>query len=152
MKSIILSCLIIIVIINLYFILSFYFIREPLKGQKLIYVKNQPIYLEIASTDDQKSRGLSGRYEIPLNTGMLFTFDKPGFYYFWMKDMQFPLDFVWIRGKEVVEITENVSFIKPSNVSKIPSFTAKQPFDKVIELNAGMIKKLNINKDDYISI
>ena len=63
---------------------------------------------EIADTRSSRELGLSGRTSLPKDTGMLFIFDTPGRYGFWMKDMLFPLDMVWInKDGVVVKIEEN---------------------------------------------
>ncbi len=81
---------------------------------------------------------------------MLFIFNKPGKYYFWMKEMLFPLDFVWINGNHVVDLTENVNSPDTDQFIKLPSFTSRFPFDKVLEINAGMIRKSNIKINDLV--
>jgi hypothetical protein len=57
-----------------------------------VKVTNNYIDAEVASNDTQKELGLSNRTCIGVNQGMLFVFDKPGKYDFWMKDMKFPID------------------------------------------------------------
>jgi len=82
-----------------------------------------------------------------VSEGMIFVFDKPDFYYFWMKDMKFPLDFIFIKNNEVVDLLENIA---PETYPK--SFTSKVKADKVIELNAGEIKKSGIKIGDKLDI
>lgn len=67
-----------------------------------------PLTVEVASTITQKQQGLSGRASLPEGRGMLFTFDQPGPYSFWMKDMNFALDFIWLQRGTVVEMEQNV--------------------------------------------
>ena len=65
---------------------------------------------ELADTPAIRERGLSGRVSMNSNQGMLFVFDRPGVYGFWMKDMNFPLDMVWIdRDHKVVSINSDVA-------------------------------------------
>ena len=59
-------------------------------------INNFEIYLDLAATNEEKRRGLSGRNGLEENEGMLFVFEEPGFYSFWMKDMLFPIDIIWI--------------------------------------------------------
>jgi uncharacterized membrane protein (UPF0127 family) len=61
-----------------------------------IYVGERPFNIEIAETYDQQSLGLGGRDELKPNTGMFFVFPSPSVQSFWMKDMKFPIDIVWI--------------------------------------------------------
>jgi uncharacterized membrane protein (UPF0127 family) len=65
---------------------------------------------EVADTAEAREQGLSGRTGIQGNDGMLFVFDEPGRYGFWMKDMQFAIDMVWVNDDGIVVYAEeNVS-------------------------------------------
>ena len=84
------------------------------------------------STADQE-RGLGGRDALPRDAGMLFVFSSPGEYGFWMKDMRFALDMVWIGGdKKVAGVTRNIS---PGTFPDV--FLPSSPISYVLELNAG---------------
>ena len=50
-------------------------------------------HVEVKDSPLERSQGLSGRQSLPTDTGILFIFDKPEVQNFWMKEMQFPLDF-----------------------------------------------------------
>jgi len=79
---------------------------------------------------------------------MLFIFPQLGTYQFWMKGMNFNLDFVFIKDDKVVDLVQNVPY---PQLGKSPqTIVAKKPFDKVLEVNAGTIKKLNIKTNDQI--
>ena len=58
--------------------------------------------VEVADTQASRELGLSGREKMGDDEGILFVFDTPGRYGFWMKDMQFPLDIIWINQNGVV--------------------------------------------------
>jgi hypothetical protein len=98
------------------------------------------INTEIADTPLLEERGLSGRISLNSNRGMLFIFSTPGIYGFWMKDMNFPLDMVWMDvNHKVVSVNSDVlpstypnTFFPPSNISF------------VLELNAGATREFGI--------
>ena len=127
------------------FLLVVYFFNskdQPLNSNlKKITVGRTEVWVEIAKTPQQKERGLSGRDFLPENQGMIFVFEKPDFLGFWMKGMKFPLDFVWIKDNKVVEISEN---IKPEDFQPPRVLQLKIPVDKVLEVNAGFVKKYGI--------
>src|SRR3989344_6562762 len=54
------------------------------------------LIVEIADTDVTRENGLSDRLTLPENAGMLFIFNTDDYHHFWMKDMNFPLDLIWI--------------------------------------------------------
>ena len=116
---------------------------------KPITIVNHLFYVEVADTDEKRSRGLSNRDKIGQNEGMLFTFSSPSYYPFWMKEMKFPLDFIWVNDKTIVDLKENVP--EPKTISETPLIVISEyRFDKVIEFNAGVIKTFNIKIGDRI--
>jgi uncharacterized membrane protein (UPF0127 family) len=105
--------------------------------------------LEIAKTEAQRERGLSYRPSLPQDTGMLFLFEKPGQYSFWMKDMHFPLDMIYINNDTVVYVFKNVP--PPRSLKQtLPIYTPDTPADKVLEINAGLSKKYGIKKGNKV--
>ena len=80
----------------------------PLHG--LLSVNGHRIRVDIADTEEKRVLGLGERDTIGDDEGMLFVFPEPDFYGFWMKDMQFPLDIVWLdEDFKVVYLKENIS-------------------------------------------
>jgi uncharacterized membrane protein (UPF0127 family) len=100
---------------------------------------NVRVYAEIAATPAEKERGLSGRLTLSPDAGMLFVFSSPSRPGFWMKEMNFPLDFIYLRDGRVAEIKENV----PAAIIPIPFFPAAE-IDAVLEVNAGFVKRHGI--------
>lgn len=93
--------------------------------------------LEMADTDSERGKGLGGRDSLCEACGMLFVFESPGRYAFWMKDMRFPLDIIWLSGETVVFVEQDV---QPDFSGIIePPVSA----DRVIEVNAGKADDLD---------
>lgn len=97
-------------------------------------LQNRCVQLEVARTESQKNRGLSGRDTLPENRGMLFVFDRTDAHCFWMKDMKFGLDMLWLdeRG-DIVFMRQNVA---PETYpdTQCPDVPARY----VVEVRAGM--------------
>ncbi len=103
-------------------------------------VQDNVIALEIADSDAERQRGLSGRENLTSETGMLFVFKRAGYHAFWMPDMRFPLDIIWMdRNFLVVDIEEGVT---PDTYPKL--FYPSQEASFVLELNAGQAKEYGI--------
>lgn len=120
---------------------------------KTLQINGAILQVELADTPSKRSKGLGGKESLGENEGMLFTFTKLDKYPFWMKGLSFPLDFVWIKGTEVVDVSENVPQPSPGQSDKdLPIYSSKVEVDKVLEVNAGMVKKLNIKIGDMIEI
>lgn len=116
-------------------------------------INGAKIKVEVADTQAKRSRGLGGRESLASDEGMLFNFPKEDKYPFWMKGLTFPLDFVWIRGETVVDITENVQPPTPGQTDQsLPIYQSKEAIDKVLEVNAGSVQRLNIKVGDKIRI
>jgi len=111
-----------------------------------ITIGDSTITVEISRTESARQKGLSGRDNLPENTGMLFIFDQPAIHKFWMKDMKFALDFIWINNYRIVELTSNIPPVPPEN-----TLTPKQPIDQVLEVPAGFIQTNNIKVGDSIT-
>lgn len=94
---------------------------------------NATVAAEVAATPEARSRGLSGRNALASDRGMLFVFDRPGPYDFWMHGMRFALDIIWVLDGRVVDVAENVPPPDGAPARLIPTSFANQ----VLEVNAG---------------
>lgn len=116
--------------------------------EKILKINDAIFAVEVADTPGSRAKGLSGRESLGENRGILFVFDEPGYYSFWMKDMLISLDFIWINNDEIVQVNEN---IRPEDYPPPKYFTPKYPADSVLEVNSGTIKKFNIKPGDKVS-
>jgi uncharacterized protein len=103
--------------------------------------------VEVVSSAEKITLGLSGRDAMCENCGMLFVFGSGDYRRFWMKDMKFDLDMLWITGDKVVYVARNVSHEKGTGEVIAPVIKA----DKVLELNAGTSDQLGIKAGDLVS-
>jgi uncharacterized membrane protein (UPF0127 family) len=83
--------------------------------------------------------------------GMLFDFTgssrtKPGF---WMKDMRFALDFIWIDGNNIVGITPRIQPGVDAN-GQLPLYYPPAPVTQVLEVNAGWSAAHGIKVGDAV--
>jgi hypothetical protein len=63
---------------------------------KYLEIGGQKVKVDLALTSAEQTEGLSGRESLSPNTGMLFVFNKPGYYPFWMPNMNFSIDMIWL--------------------------------------------------------
>jgi uncharacterized membrane protein (UPF0127 family) len=118
----------------------------------LVNINGHVVKVQIAATDQTRQQGLSGREVLADDAGMLFVFDQPGTYPFWMKGMKFPLDFIWILNHKVVEITPDVPVETDSGQSDLTQYSPSEPVDSVLEVNAGYTASNNIRVGDDVKI
>jgi len=114
-----------------------------------VIINDTTIRAEIADTIGKQQKGLSGRDSLGENQGILFIFGLPSQRSFWMKEMKFPIDIIWLRDGKVVEITENLP--PPRGFETPASVTSKELVDTVLEVNVGFARKYNIKVDDLVA-
>ena len=91
------------------------------------------LHVAIADTEASREQGLSGITSLASDEGMLFIFPKDGMYSFWMKDMLFSIDMLWISfDGHVVSIVPSVS---PATYPH--AFTSSTLARYVLEVPAG---------------
>jgi len=114
-------------------------------AKSTVRVGNKTFSVELALTPETQLLGLGQRDSLAKNSGMLFTFKPAQMITFWMKDMRFSLDMVWIADGKIVYISRNLPTpkgdIKPEN---LPIYSANVPVDYVLEINAGAAEGLNV--------
>lgn len=112
-----------------------------------ISINDQIMHLQIADTTKEQIRGLGGRSCIGDNQAMLFEFGKPADYRFWMKNMKFPIDIIWMDSNhEVVQVDANV---QPSSYPK--TYSTGQAVQYVLETKVGRASQLGIQNGQIIS-
>lgn len=113
---------------------------------KHIRIKNNLIRVDIADTIESRQKGLSGRNFMAEDEGMLFVFEDVGKYFFWMKDMNFPIDILWIsEDKEIIHIEKKVL---PETFPNL--FGPDVPVKYVLELSANYSDRNSISLGDKI--
>ncbi|MBW7944710.1 prolipoprotein diacylglyceryl transferase [Patescibacteria group bacterium] len=111
------------------------------------------VTVEVVTTPESIQRGLSGRTEIG-SDGMLFIFPQISQQVFWMKEMNFDLDMIWIADGKVVGITPNVP--KPASPDLGPSqlqrYASPTGVNMVLEVPAGTAKQWQLQVGDALEL
>jgi len=147
-KGIILGSMVIVLVI---LGIVFFDKSNEIKEKKFQTIKINDIFLnvEIADTDKERIKGLSGRKNLEENKGLLFVFDTEGYHGIWMKEMNFNIDIAWLdKNKKIIHIEKNVS---PNTYPKVfYSFDKDKPtLDLyVLETNANFFEKADIEVED----
>jgi hypothetical protein len=116
-----------------------YYRIKPLSAT--VTIRETTFVIELALSAAEKMKGLSGRSNLPTKHGMLFLYDHKERFPFTMIGMNFPLDFVWLDGNVILDISKNVA---PGTPMILPSV----PIDKILELNAGELDSSGIKVGD----
>lgn len=113
-------------------------------------VGNTVIKVDVADTVGKQRQGLSGRKLLAPDRGMYFPMGIASGHTFWMKDMKFPLDIIWIRAGRIVDISENVPY--PVGDAQPISVRPKEPADAVLEVNADFTEKHGVKIGDNVAV
>ncbi len=107
---------------------------EPAPGftPGVVTIGGASFQVEVADTS-------AARESVPESAGTLYVFDEEQLITFWMKDMKFPVDWVWIDAScQVVDITRDAPVPEPGQASAdLPTYQPKTPAMYVLEISAG---------------
>lgn len=103
----------------------------------------------IADTPTKRERGLAVRDSLGSEEGMYFIFPDAGYPLFWMKDMKFPIDILWIRGDELVDMTLDMQ--PPGPDGALPQVGPRVAVDRVLEVPAGFAARHGLRLGTKVS-
>ena len=108
--------------------------------------------VDVAVKPEDRQQGLSGRETMAQDTGMLFVFEEEQPLTFWMKDMRFPLDIIWIDGQcRLIDVAAEVPTPLPNaENADIPRVQSPLPARYVLELNAGEWARAGLSPGDQV--
>lgn len=153
MKKILLVYLLLIISVGVLALMrgNFSFPNNPFKKSEVI-INNKTFTVDLAKSEKEKMTGLSGRNSIDENSGMLFIFSKKDTYSFWMKDMKFPIDIIFIDSDKVVDVIQNATIPTTKNVALLPIYKGTSPSNYILEIKAGAAQKYKIKIGDKVTI
>lgn len=123
--------------------------NPAIKKNIFITINNHSWTAETVATPDEQELGLSNRESLPADHGMYFVFDNTAERTFWMKNMKFPLDIIWIKDDEVAGVDYGAM---PEGEMPTSFYYSKGAINRVLEINKGEAMKYNIKKGDKIKI
>lgn len=129
-------------------------VRADAHGYSVV-IRGHRIAVELARTVDERARGLGGRDGLARDHGMLFVFESPQSPTFWMLGMRFALDFVWIRGDRIVDLTRDVPPAPPGATEEsglLRTLQPATPADLILEVRAGTIDANHWKTGDAVEV
>lgn len=106
-----------------------------------VSINGSTIEVTVVDDDEERMRGLSGTSQLPDGTGMLFIYDDSSYHGIWMKDMNYPIDIVWLdEDRKIVHLQE---FATPDSYPRV--FAPQVPAKYVLEVPVGSIKSYGMN-------
>ena len=109
-----------------------------------VTIKGFELNTEIPVTSELMSKGLSVKNQLKENEAMLFVFEEPARHSFWMKDMKFPIDIIWLDSNgKIVHIEGN---LEPCPLVFVcPGYAPNVDSQYVLETVAGFTQRHNIS-------
>ena len=106
-------------------------------------VNGYKLIVDLALTQDQQTKGLAVKNHMNESEGMLFVFQQPSRPSFWMKDMKFPIDIIWLgANRSVVYIAPNLEPC-PSQ-GNCPGYIPSRDSLYVLETTAGFSQRHDV--------
>lgn len=132
-------------------LLTFFFSIDKSKNiviqKDYIEINDTKIEIEYSRSAEEKKQGLSDRESLCGNCGMLFVYNDYENLAFWMKNMHFPLDIIWIRDNKILKISND---LPPEGEKPEKTYSADEPVNFVLEVNAGFCENNGINVGDVV--
>ena len=105
------------------------------------------VSVDVADTVETRAQGLSGRSSLEPGHGMWFPYAVADRYGFWMRDMHFDIDIVWVRSGAIVDITHQARHGVPE---PLPVYRPREPADAVLEVPSGTALRLGWQEGDPV--
>jgi len=147
-----------LIVILLFFVMAFAFsfgdawktLSDP-RDEAAVTLGNSELTVLVSDTPQEREQGLSGRNSLEPYDGMLFLFPEPGRYSFWMKNMRFPIDIVWIRDSRIIGVTESIPPPEAGTPdSELEIYRSPDAIDSALEVFAGNARRLELSKGQSI--
>lgn len=118
----------------------------------IVSIGGQEVKVLIADTDKHRFRGWSNEKNMGKYGGMLFVYPTAGQHAMVMRDMNFPLDMIWINGNEIVDMAPNLQPEPGRAEAQLTVYFARLPSNLVMELPAGFIEKNRLKIGDIVEV
>lgn len=118
------------------------------RGTSTITINGLPFAVEVADTPADREQGLSGRKAISGAVGLLLVFPESEYHRIWMRDMQFPIDIIWITADyRIAGITSDAT---PESYPD--TFRPPEPVRYVLETKPGFAEVYGIQVSDMVTL
>lgn len=122
------------------------------KESTQVTIKDLVIQAKISDETKEHQSGLADYSSLALGDGMIFVFDKSASYVFWMKDVEFAIDILWIdEAKKIVDIAPNVPPEPNKGEKDLTRYKPKSDAKYVLEINAGLSALHNLQIGDQVA-
>ena len=133
---------------------NFTTVQEPAAppNAAVVRISDSSYTVDLAIKAEERQQGLSGRAFMAHDEGMLFVFEEEQPLHFWMKEMLFPLDIIWIDAQcRLIDVAADVPTPLPgAGNEEIPIAQSPLPARYVLEVNAGEAARNGLQPGDPV--
>lgn len=122
--------------------------RDLNKSSLIVSTSKKTCYLLsiwVVHSAKEKARGLMYVRNMPEQSGMLFVYTESDQRSMWMKNTYIPLDIIFIKNSETIS-----SIARNTEPLSLKNIRSTEPVNYVLEINAGMTKKMGIVPNDKV--
>jgi uncharacterized membrane protein (UPF0127 family) len=115
---------------------------------KVYFPDGFSVTAELAVTEAERARGLMFRETMEESQGMLFIFEEEERHRFWMKNMRFAIDILWLdRQRKIIHCEPQAP---PCQQDPCPTYGPDAPAAFVLELQSGFTEKHSLKLYDRV--
>jgi len=138
------------ILISILIIAGFVLFSNPKEEIKSICINEKCFSVEIADENSERISGLGNRDSLNFNSGMFFIFKEETNPNFWMKEMKFPIDIIWIdENMKISGINKN---LQPCIKDFCPTYHPEEKIKYVLEINAGLSENFGFEIGDKFKL
>lgn len=119
---------------------------------RLSFEGGPEISIEIASTMENIRLGLSYRESLCESCGLYFVFPDENIRTFWMRQMRFPIDIIWINHGKVIGVAADTQPEPGVPESQLATYHSPQPVRNVLEVPAGFAARHGIGAGTRVKV
>ncbi len=123
---------------------------EALRYGQVILPGGQALHVEVAESPIRRQLGYMFREQVGPEDGMIFLFEEAAFHSFWMKNVRFSLDILWMAGDGTV--VDSSIETPPCREDPCPSYRPMARALYVLELAGGRAEKLGIRPGQTLQV
>lgn len=117
----------------------------------IVSINGHDFVVEVAIDPAIQKKGLSGRDSLPENAGIIFAYPSKNTLTFWMIDMKFNIDLLWINDDKIVAIEKNMLAPAVGTEDKdLLFYSSPEPVNRVLEINSGLVDKYGLKVGDSL--
>jgi uncharacterized membrane protein (UPF0127 family) len=116
----------------------------------VVSISGHELKVQYADTTDEQQRGLGDRANLAQDQGMYFRFNQTAKEVVWMKNMQFPIDVIWINNSKVVQIDQNLLPQPNTADTQLRLYPSNAEVDAFLETNVGWAADNGIRVGDEV--